>query len=229
MRLKKSARLKAMVVALSTMLLVGMSPGVASAASTAGPPTHYDFATAVLDISSDAADAGDDVAAENVRVLSNMTDDELREFNELMAAGQFDEIASENCALAPGRAAVKGQSSTTSASTSRKVTASCDQHFKLLGINLVTVRLTGTYYSSQYGARVDRTTRTDSYFVRSFDPTVRDVTFSNPQHSKVNNSLARFSVYVNVARQVGFATTHKGGTFRMTANGYQVVQTCSFI
>lgn len=201
------------------MMFALLAPGLANASDDADSPTH-DYASDILEESQELADKGNEDAAENVRVLSAMSAKEKEEFNNKVAEGDFDSVSTSHSSETPQATAVP---------SSLQVTATCDQNFQVLGVNLITIRLTGTYYSSQMGAVVDRTTATNAQLIHSYDPTVQSVDFSNESHNKVNNSLARFTVFVNVQRGVGPVQSNKSGTMEMTANGYQVVQSCGWI
>lgn len=190
--------------------------GGAAFASAELSSEQRDHAARILEESERLAENGDANAIENVKTISGFTATQRDEFNTRVEQGDIDVATSAN-------------DGGISAQNSLQVTATCDQNLTVLGVNLVTIRMTGTYFSSQLGAVVDRTTGVNAALIHSYDPTIQGVDFSNQSHSKVNDSLARFSSFVNVHRGVGPVNSIKSGTFQMTANGYQVVQSCTWV
>lgn len=106
---------------LITLLVVGLfgfaGTGLASAAET----EPYDYASGILEESTQQAADGDEEAIENVEILSEMTDDEMQRFNQKMADGEFEVTSSADCEPT-------GEQAQTASSL--EVTATCDQNYR---------------------------------------------------------------------------------------------------
>lgn len=213
-------------------------PRVTAAPSSSSAHSKQTPSQRVLNASLRESMKGNPAGSKNVELLKSMTPSERAEFDRRVEAGEYEFMSVPACAdganmespNAVSSALLQSVPTTTQAyaSPSLRVTATCDKTFTVLGVELARVRLEGVYYSSSYGAKVDRTVASNGYLVNSMDPTIADVTFSNAHHRVSGTNTAYFDIYVNVKRQVGWYVTNKGNTLQMTANGYQIVQSCRF-